>query len=75
MVKPSHSRQPSWLAVTMPALCLFFALGLNIGSWASRLADLKIAMSITDMELGFSFSRQVLVRSPLFRSPSGYCAM
>lgn len=53
MVKPSHSRQPSWLAVTMPALCLFFALGLNIGSWASRLADLKIAMSITDMDLGF----------------------
>ncbi|WP_099607346.1 MFS transporter [Vibrio coralliilyticus] len=53
MVKPSHSRQPSWLAITMPALCLFFALGLNIGSWASRLADLKIAMSITDMGLGF----------------------
>ncbi|MGF1701101.1 MFS transporter [Photobacterium makurazakiensis] len=41
------------LLSALPIASLFCVLGFNIGSWASRLVDLKIAMAITEAQLGF----------------------
>ncbi|TQV87326.1 MFS transporter [Aliikangiella coralliicola] len=40
------------LRLVGPVALLFLLLGLNVGTWVSRLADFKIILAITDSQLG-----------------------